>query len=123
MLFNIQDNSKTLLVNSCKAFFRGAIPLTGWGSVWMILWGAIYLGNRGAFSVSFSTLIADYKEYGLMTFGFWSIILCSTFGAVLIILPFVIVYTIFYKYTKSFDFDKNLKKNAVDWFPQFEKEK
>ena len=68
-------------------------------------------------------LIIDYKEYGLMTYGFWSILLCSTFGAVLVILPFVIVYTIFYKYTKSFDFDRNLKKNAVDWFPQFEKEK
>lgn len=68
------------------------------------------------------TLIIDYKEYGLMTLGFWCVI-TGTVGAILIILPFFIVYTIFYKYTKPFDFDKNLKKNAVDWFPTFEKGK
>lgn len=64
-----------------------------------------------------STVIAfiiDADKYGFTVLGLWMII-----ATPLTILSFVIPYTLFHKYTKSFDFDKSLSYNAVDWFPRF----
>ena len=58
--------------------------------------------------------IIDADKYGFTVLGLWMII-----ATPLTILSFVIPYTLFHKYTKSFDFDKNLSNNAVDWFPLF----
>ena len=61
--------------------------------------------------------IIDSEKYGLVILGGWLAI-----GTPLFILSFIIPYTVFHKYSKSFDFDKNLKKNAVDWNPKFKDE-
>lgn len=58
--------------------------------------------------------IIDADKYGFTVLGLWMII-----ATPLTILSFVIPHIVFYKYIKSFDFDKNLSNNAVDWFPRF----
>lgn len=65
-----------------------------------------------------AAFLIDSDKYGLATLGGWLAI-----GTPLFILSFIIPHTIFHKYSKTFDFDKNLKKNAVDWHPRFDDEK
>ena len=66
------------------------------------------------------TSIIDFDKYGSIMLGFW--LLSAT---PLWFLAWLIPNLIWLKAStfRTFDFDKNLSKNAVDWNPRFKKDK
>lgn len=81
------------------------------------------IGKYGLILAVISIIVAsviDWVKYGSMMLGFWLLI-----ATPLWILAWLIPNLIWFKASsfRTFDFDKNLSKNAVDWNPRFKKGK
>lgn len=60
----------------------------------------------------------NFDKYGTVTIGAW-----LGLATPVLILVWILPTLIMYKITKKLDFDKALENNAVDWSPNFEREK